>query len=84
MMSRDLVDRVVDNDGFSYRAGDFAENFLASLSSPYFMALRERAAWVDTNFSDLGEGEFKSVIGTFFDQWIDQFQVTQRSLAGEL
>ena len=84
MMSRGLVDRVVDNAGLSYRAGDFAETFLASLLSPYLIALRERAAWVAETFANLGEDEFKSVTGTFFDQWIDQFQVAQQSLAGEL
>jgi hypothetical protein len=84
MISRGLVDRVVDNAGLSYRAGDFAETLLASLSSPYLIALRQRAAWVAESFADLGELEFNTAIGTFFDQWIDQFQVAQRSLAGEL
>ena len=84
MLSRGLVDRVVDNAGLSYRAGDFAETFLASLLSPYLIALRERAAWVAEKFADLGEDEFKLVTGKFFDQWIDQFQVAQQSLAGEL
>ena len=84
MMSRGLVDRVVDSTGLSYRAGDFAETFLASLLSPYLNVLRERAAWVGKNFADLDDDEFKSVTSGVFEQWIDQFQAAQQSLAGEL
>ena len=84
MMSRGLVERVIDNAGISYRAGDFAATFLTSLSSSYLISLRERAEWIAENFADLREDEVKTLIGTFFDKWIEQFQAAQRSLAGEL
>jgi hypothetical protein len=84
MASRGLVVRCPDETGISYQAGDVADTFLASLSSPYIVALRDRAAWVVGAFAGLTDEHLKERIGTFFDRWIEQFQVAHKGSAGEL
>jgi hypothetical protein len=84
MLSKALVVRYAETTGISYQAGEFAETFLTSLSSPYIVALRDRAAWVVDAFADMTDEQLKERIGAFFDQWIEQFQVTHKRLAGEL
>ena len=84
MMGRDLISRVVNNDGISYRAADFAETFLVSLTAPYMNALRERTLWVMDAFADLDDETLRERVGTDFEQWVEQFQVAHRNLAGEL
>lgn len=83
MASRGLAVRCADETGISYQAGDFAETFLTSLSSPYIVALLDRAVWVVDAFSGLTDEPLKERIGTFFDRWIEQFQVAHKSSAGE-
>lgn len=83
MVSKCLIEREVSKNGIYYRAGEFAETFLDSLSSEYMHSLRERAAWTIGEFGNLDESDLRGRINTFFDHWIDQFQVEHRSLAGE-
>ena len=83
MISRGLVDRHVDETGITYRAGEFAETFLLSLSTPYLVALRERATWVIQSFGDMDDEEFRGTMDSLFDRWIEEFQVVHKSLAGE-
>jgi hypothetical protein len=77
MVSRGLVERVVDEQGFSYRAGELAETFLESLATTYMLALRERANWVAENFAFSSEEDIQETMNTIFDQWVDQFHSTQ-------
>mgnify|MGYP000866766129 CR=1 FL=1 len=82
MSSRGLVDRNMDETGIIYRAGEFAETFLASLSSPYLAALRQRGEWVIRNFGDMDDEKFRETVNSLFDRWIEEFQVIYKSLAG--
>lgn len=83
MISRGLVARHVEKTGITYQAGEFAETFLASLCTPYLVALRERASWVIQTFVDMGDKEFKDAMNSLFERWIEEFQVIQKSLAGK-
>jgi hypothetical protein len=83
MMSRGLVHREASSSGIFYRAGEFAETFIASLTSPYLVALRGRAAWVAEAFSDMGHDTFRETMRAAFGRWIEEFQSIERSLAGE-
>jgi hypothetical protein len=83
MMSRGLVHREASSNGIFYRAGEFAETFIASLTSPYLVALRGRAAWVAEAFSDMGHDTFRETMRAAFGRWIEEFQSIERSLAGE-
>ena len=55
MISRGLVNRQASNEGISYRAGEFAETFLASLTSTYLRELQNRANWVVNHFGTLND-----------------------------
>jgi hypothetical protein len=83
MISRGLVDREPTPSGILYRAGEFAETFIASLTSPYLRALRERAAWVVEAFGDMEQDAFRSTMNAAFGRWIEEFQVAERSLGAE-
>ena len=80
MISRDLVERVIDSNGISYKAGEMAETFLSTLTSSYLLELRKRAVWVTNKFANLEEDILKQTMKNFFGQWIEEFQTTQRSL----
>jgi hypothetical protein len=85
MLSRGLLLRTPDESaGIVYRAGDFAETFLNSLSSPYLAALRERTHWLVETFADLSDEEISARTGPIFDRWVEQFQLAHNSLAGDL
>lgn len=83
MVSRGLVRRHVDDAGIVFAAGDFAETFLSSLTSDYVRILVDRATWVVREFGDLPDADLKARVGDYFEQWIEQFQAPQKSLAGE-
>lgn len=83
MVSNGLVSRHVDDSGIVFAAGDFAETFLSSLTSDYIRILVDRAAWVVREFGDLPDADLKDRVGEYFEQWIEQFQAPQKSLAGE-
>lgn len=77
MISRGLIERVVDEHGFSYRASELAEAFLESLATDYMQALKERAEWVATTFCASSEDEIRQTMNTIFEQWVDQFHSDQ-------
>lgn len=74
MMTRDLIERDVDEDGINYRAGDTAAVFLDSLTTPYICALKERAHWLTDRLSDYDDNAFRKMMQDFFDQWMIEFQ----------
>lgn len=84
MTSRKLVHREAIASGVYYGAGEFSETFIASLTSPYLVALRARAEWVAERFKDIADGPFREFMTATFGRWIEQFQISERSLAGEL
>lgn len=80
MMSRDLIERRVDANGFNYGAGEMAETFLSTITSPYLIALRERGDWVVRKFGDLDDDALQQTMRSFFDRWIEEFQAIERSM----
>jgi hypothetical protein len=83
MMTRDLVQRDVSGEGICYRAGENATPFLQALQSDYLGALKERAGWLVGHFGALSEAEFRALMRRFFDRWVEEFQVAERSLGVE-
>ena len=83
MMTRDLVQREVTPDGFKYGAGENAATFLASLSTNYFLAMKERASWLVETFGHHSDQEFRAVLRQFFDDWVEEFQSIERSMGGD-
>lgn len=84
MMSRGLVERHATEVGITYRAGEFADTFLTSLTTPYLKKLRERAVWVVEVFGNLEEEALRDTMSGFIDRWIEEFHVVQQSLAGDV
>lgn len=79
MMTRELVEREVGPEGIRYRAGENAAPFLASLESEYLKGLRDRATWLIKIHGDRNEKEFRAIMQQFFDRWVEEFQVVERS-----
>lgn len=83
MVSRRLIHREPCKEGILYRAGELAETFLLSLTSPYLTTLRERAQWVTAAFGAMDDDAFRTAMTGLFDRWFEEFQYSKQSLAGE-
>ncbi len=82
MMTRELVRRDITPEGIKYSAGENAATFLASLSSSYLRALKERAAWLVEELGAYSDQQFRGVMRRFFDNWVEEFQQVERSMGG--
>lgn len=83
MMTRDLVQREITSEGIKYSAGENAATFLASVSSAYLSALKDRAGWLIGALGNHTDQEFRGVMRKFFDDWVEEFQHVERSLGGD-
>lgn len=77
MASRGLVERVASPDGILYRAGEAAAPYLAALSAPYSIELRDRANWAVQEFGHMTTDEIRNITNRFFEKWTSQFQPAQ-------
>jgi len=80
MITRELVERQVDESGLRYAAGDNAAPFLASLESDYLRALKQRAGWLIAALADYTDDQFQRTMRSFFDRWVEEFQAAEQSL----
>lgn len=78
MTSRNLIQRILAEDGFNYVAGDAAAPFLASLISIYSQRLKERAQWAVDRFTDMTTFEIRQITHRLFESWSSQFQTIDR------
>ena len=74
MMSKGLIERFTVAEGIEYAAGETASPYLASLSAPYTLRLRERAQWLVNNFESLTTNELRALIRRFFERWTSEFE----------
>jgi hypothetical protein len=74
MQTRSLVDRIADETGISYRAGEEAHNFISYLTSPYFLELNNAASFLVSLRRRLGKSEFGLLVGQQLERWAIQFQ----------
>lgn len=77
MMSKGLIERHATADGIEYVAGDIASPYLANLTAPYTLQLRERARWLVDNFAGLTTEEIRSLIRRFFEHWTSEFEAVK-------
>lgn len=84
MMSRSLMRRKLDAQGFIYSADDAAASFLDNMKSAYIVALRDRAAWVAATFDALSAEELDSIVRRLFESWTIEFQPVQSGPLAEL
>ena len=83
MMTRHLVEREASEGGFRYRAGENAAPFLANLVSDYLKTLKERAEWLVTALGSRPDEEFRAIMRKFFDRWVEEFHIAERSLGSD-
>lgn len=74
MMSKGLIERSVVAAGIEYAAGEIASQYLASLSAPYTIRLRDRAQWLVSNFEGFSTDEIRGLIRCFFEHWSSEFE----------
>lgn len=84
MMSRGLVQRIVETTGISYQASESSSPFLSALSSRYIGNLRERAAWVTEKFGSATDEQLLSMTRQLFDKWTTQFQPLEQARGGNV
>jgi len=80
MMTRQLIERDIGAYGIRYRAGENAAPFLAALESDYLKDLKDRANWLVSALGKLSDQDFRAMMRKFFDDWVEEFQVAERSL----
>ena len=81
MMTRDLVQRAIEETGIRFRAGEMAASFLDALQSPYAIELKRRAAWLVDHLAHYDDQDFDTLMRRFFDQWVVEFQHAEQSLS---
>jgi hypothetical protein len=79
MMTRDLVRREITEEGIMYGAGENAAMFLSLLSTSYLRSLKDRATWLVKKFGPYSDQEFRVVMRSFFNDWVEEFQNVERS-----
>lgn len=77
MMTRDLISRKLQNSGIKYLAGESAQFFLGSLTSPYMIEMKSRAAWLIHHVADYSDNEFDALMKRLFDAWVQEFQFVE-------
>jgi hypothetical protein len=83
MMTRDLIRREACLDGIRYHAGENAVLFLQTLQSSYLSALKDRAEWLVEELGGCSELEFRAIMRRFFDRWVEEFQISERSVGSD-
>ena len=77
MMSRGLVSRVPNEEGFSYSAAESAAPFLSSLETHYARRLVACARWAVDRFEDVSTEDVRTITHRLFDRWGSQFAPLQ-------
>jgi hypothetical protein len=80
MMSRNLIERLSDGNGFTYKAAELSETFLDSLTSQYLIKLRSRAVWAVGEYGSMEDESLRLTTRGFVETWIEEFQIVQKSL----
>lgn len=74
-LSRGLIDRHYTEHGVLFSATDRSASFLDVLSSEYLVNLRERAAWLVTEFGGLSDDEITQLAEKNVGEWGAEFEM---------
>jgi hypothetical protein len=77
MISRGLIERIPNDDGFNYIAGEAAAPFMTSLTAEYSRQLMDRANWAVNRFENVSTEEVRRMTHRLFEKWSSQFQPIQ-------
>lgn len=75
MMSRGLIRRQSNEEGFRYVADDTAAPFIAALTADYSRRLRERAEWAINRFEDASTEDIRHITNRLFARWSCEFHL---------
>lgn len=81
-MSRGLVERCLEPDGFRFVATEDAAPFLDSLTASYCHRLRTRANWVVSTFGPLEARELDAIVTENLGRWGAEFEFDAVLLEG--
>ncbi|MDF9304874.1 threonine transporter [Tritonibacter mobilis] len=74
MMSRELVERTITEQGIYYRAGEYSSFFVDALSTSYAQQMLSRARWIADYFAAYDDEAFESLMTDLLDDWVAEFQ----------
>ncbi|HEV2572970.1 MAG TPA: ABC-three component system middle component 2 [Beijerinckiaceae bacterium] len=74
MFAKELLEKRFEPTGICYRATALTGAFLKLLTSSYASALRARAEWVVTRFSDYSDAELESYMTENVGRWGAEFE----------
>ncbi len=81
MEAKGLVLKTMRPNGFFYKSTEIGEVFINSLTTPYIVALRERAIWTIKNYNAFGGNAFPIVFNKAFDRWSADFHFEQIAIS---
>jgi hypothetical protein len=73
MAERRVVEKVFTQEGMTYLAGEYAVLFLDSLTTPYAVNIRDRAAWVVSQFGSMSDKALKEYMRQRWSKWGAEF-----------
>lgn len=74
MMTRNLVEQVVEPGGIYYLAGDNSEFFVNAVQTSYLLQLSQCARWLADYFRDYSDEGFEALMGGLLKNWVAEFQ----------
>lgn len=70
LMTRgEVLKRITDSNGFSYKAHDTAAAMIGMMASPYNTYLNTAATWLSERASEMGLNEFLAFLRSRIDRW---------------
>ena len=73
--SRGLIGRQYTEGGVMFAATERSASFLDVLNSPYLQLLRERAAWVMSEFGERTDEALSSIVREHIGEWGAEFEM---------
>lgn len=77
MQRMHLVDVFETEEGIGYAASEDAPSYLDLLQTPYSLALKNRAQWIATRFSNMATEEMRTVIESAIGRWTAEFRAAE-------
>jgi hypothetical protein len=73
MIRKMVVEKTFTGHGIGYKAGEYAFEFIDSLTTDYAMKLKSRAEWVIDRFKDVSDIELSEFMWSRWTKWGAEF-----------
>lgn len=74
MISRELIERIINENGIYYRAGEYSSFFIEALTTSYSQQMLHRAKWIADYFVSHDDESFEGLMNGLLDDWVAEFQ----------